>query len=178
MTQSGGLINDVWLATLNQLKPSPKSTWLVLGIAGGTVAKIISRRFSPTSITGVDIDKVMLQLGKKYLHLETIPNLSVVNSSADAYLKKVHTKFDYILVDLYIGDHPPEFVYTRKFLQDLSHHLNQSGAAVINHLFYDQPKKTSAQNLVHLLSDYFLGIKLYRKLTNLFIICSQPRKPV
>ncbi len=84
-------------------------------------------------------------------------------------LLKTNDHYDYILVDMYLGDRLPDFVYDIKFLKK----LRQLGKLIIfNHLFYDDDKRRKAGELVTGLKDIFLSVNLMRKLTNLLIICS------
>jgi spermidine synthase len=167
LTQTGGLIKDLWNSTLKKIGPRHNANWLVLGLAGGTVANIIAKKYHSNSITGVEIDKQMLALGKKYLDLDKIPHLTIINSDAQNYLKHLKTKFDYILVDMYIGDKLPDFVYSNHFLSHLSH---LGDLVILNHLFYDEPKKNLAHVLIKSLESRFHHVVLHRTLTNLMII--------
>src|SRR3989338_7700264 len=72
LTQSGGIVEIIWKKTLKKVKSEEgkvKSA-LILGLGGGTVAKLIRKNWPEAKITGVDIDPVMIELGKKYLHLD------------------------------------------------------------------------------------------------------------
>jgi spermidine synthase len=171
LTQSGGLVKDVWEPVLNKLSDSRGKTWLILGLAAGTIADLVSRRLSPQKITGVEIDPVMIYLGKKYFDLDKIPYLEIVTADAQKYLPAAG-RFDYVLVDVYLGDKLPAFVYSRKFVADLKKALVPGGKVVINHLFYDAAKRGLAQKLIDLLTPRFSEVKLKRVLTNLLIICS------
>src|SRR5260221_13368900 len=74
LTQSGGILFEVWQSTLRRLqKTRPEfKNCLILGLGGGSVAKIVSKNWPNAKITGVDIDFVMVDLGKKYLGLDKI----------------------------------------------------------------------------------------------------------
>jgi spermidine synthase len=167
LTQSGGLVKDVWEGVLKKYGRKNRS-WLILGLAGGTIAKIVSDRLKPTQIVGVEIDPLMVELGKKYLDLSKIPKLEIIVADAKTYVFSVTGKFDYILVDMYLGDKLPDFVYTDKILR----RFKTLGSCVIfNHLFYDSQKKVKAEELVNKLKLIFKEVTLVRKLTNLLIIC-------
>ena len=179
LTQSGGLIRDLWQSTFKKISPHQQRSWLVLGLAMGTVAQLIAKKYHPTAITGVDIDKTMLNLGRKYHNLHAIPNLTIINSDAQVYLKqKLYQKYDYILVDMYLGDQLPAFIYTDAFVSALRTHLTPDGIVVFNHLFYDDVKKKRAEELVYTVQKHFSQVVLHRALTNLLILCSRPLKPV
>lgn len=174
LTQSGGLVRDVWepvLKTLNS-KFSILNSCLILGLAGGTIAGMVAKSWPGIKIIGVEIDPIMIRLGKKYLDLDKIPNLKIIVTDAKSYLLSHNSYFELILVDMYIGDTLPEFVYDSKFLKKLA----KLGKLVIfNHLFYDDHKRQKAGELVEKLKQIFPSVTLMRKLTNLLIICDQKK---
>src|SRR6266404_2861642 len=59
LTQSGGILANIWKSTLRQISNDkfPISNVLILGLGGGSVAKIVHKNYPKTKITGVDIDK-------------------------------------------------------------------------------------------------------------------------
>ena len=164
LTQSWGLVRDIWQPIIKKFGKKDKS-WLILGLAAGTVAKLIPQ---PAKITGVEIDPVMLEIGRKYFDLDKIPNLKILNIDAKDYLLKTKDKFDFVLVDLYLGDQCPRFVYSKRFLEKLK---KVGKLVIINHLVYDDTKRRSAEKLIKLLSPRFKNIRLQRILTNVLIIC-------
>lgn len=173
LTQSGDLVREVWQKTLHRLSRPHGKSWAILGLAGGTLAKYISAENHPSEIVGVEIDPVMVEIGKKYFNLSGIPELKIICQDAFKFLAVTHRKFDRILVDMYYGDTPPEFIYSSQFIKLLVNRINAGGVVVFNHLYYEPAKIQSAGKLVNLLKEYFPDIKLERKLTNLLISCSR-----
>jgi len=148
LTQSGGLINDLWNPILKKLSMNHElktMNCLILGLATGTVAKIINKKFKNAEMVGVEIDPVMIDIGKKYFDLDKIKNLKILNLDAKRYTLNAKEQFDLILVDLYLGDQPPGFLYSPKFLKELK---KLGKLVIINHLFYDEDKKKAAQELI------------------------------
>ncbi len=171
LTQSGGLINELWTKTLKRVSKSYElraRSWLILGLATGTLAKLVSDKYSPTKIVGVELDPAMIRLGKKYFGLDKIPYLDIVVADAQSYVLKTKNKFGVVIVDLYIGDQLPTFVYQKKFLKQ----LQKLGLLVIlNHLFYDADKRAQARLLSDRAATVFAQVRLVRELTNLLVIC-------
>ncbi|MDP1760065.1 MAG: methyltransferase domain-containing protein [Candidatus Woesebacteria bacterium] len=165
LTQSGGLINDIWKPVMSNIQ-CLMSNVLILGLATGTLAKIINKKFKNAKITGIEIDPVMIEIGKKYFDLDKIQNLEILNIDAEKYNPK--EIFDLVLVDLYLGDQPPSFLYSLKYLKKLK---AMGKLVIVNHLFYDQKKRENAEKLIKKLEKYFKNIKLRRILTNVMIIC-------
>lgn len=172
LTQSGGLIGDLWSPTIRNLKPARPAggfeirNCLILGLATGTLARMINKKFKNAKIIGIEIDPVMINIGKKYFNLDKIPNLKIINQDAKNFKGK---HYDIIFVDLYIGDTPPSFLYSSEYLKKLRDSGNH---VIINHLFYDDKKKKAAQVLITRLNKYFKNITLTRVLINVMIICS------
>ncbi|MEK7124336.1 MAG: hypothetical protein AAB877_01440, partial [Patescibacteria group bacterium] len=108
-TQSGGIIKDVWQPAFKKIHPQKSKTWLILGLATGTIAKLIP---NPAKIVGVEIDPIMINIGRKYFALDQIPNLKIIIKNANDYLLTTNDYFDYVLVDLYCADQIPKFVYS------------------------------------------------------------------
>ena len=159
LTQSCGIINDLWRPVIKSLRLKIENC-LILGLATGTLAKMLP----DMQITVVEIDPAMIAIGKKYFGLDKIPKLKIINQDA----KDFRGRFDVIFVDLYLGDKPPSFLYSHKYLKK----INEMGKMVIiNHLFYDPEKKTKAEMLINKLNKYFKNIKLQHVLTNVMIIC-------
>lgn len=159
-TQTGGIIKDVWRPVFKKLHPPKHKTWLVLGLAAGTVCRLIP---DPAKIVGVEIDPVMLDIGKKYFSLSKIKNLEIVNSDTQKYLKTHKFIFDYVLVDMYFGDQIPKFVYTAPF---------PGKFVVFNHLFYSNIQKHRALSFVEKLKTRYSRVQTVRSITNLLIICT------
>ncbi|KKR69202.1 MAG: hypothetical protein UU12_C0046G0006, partial [Candidatus Woesebacteria bacterium GW2011_GWA2_40_7b] len=69
LTQSGGIVETIWKSTLKRIHKSLATNHktLILGLGGGTVAKLIRKLWPKAKITGVDIDPLIVELGKKYL---------------------------------------------------------------------------------------------------------------
>jgi spermidine synthase len=177
LTQSGGeLIKEVWNTFLskNWWWKMRNKDWLILGLATGTVTKMISDKYQPKRIVGVEIDPEMVRLGHKYFGLDKIPKLEIVNQDAKLYVEKSRDLFDFILVDMYLGDKLPTFVYTDKFLKKIQNMTVET--AVFNHLAYDTEKRSKAEKLVTALSHVFVNVQLRRVLTNVLVICKNSDK--
>lgn len=169
LTQTGGLVHDVWDPILKKHHVERNKRWLILGLAAGTLAEIISQKYHPSAIVGVEVDPVMLELAKKYFRLYQIPELQVINQDAQKFVEGKQ-KFDYIFVDMYLGDKVPGFVYSSLFLEKVHRMLEPEGKVFINHLFYDDQKQAHAKMLTEKVQRIFPDTSLSRVLTNLIIV--------
>lgn len=168
LTQSGGILTKVWQETLKQIltkKPHIKNC-LILGLGGGSAAKLVAQYWVGAKITGVDIDEKMVNLGKKYLGLDKIDiNIKI----EDAYTF-VNSKYDLILVDLYCGDKFPEKFEEKKFLDSIKNLLNNNAIAIFNRL-YGGEKRSSAIKFAAELEKIFKKVEYFYPQANLELIC-------
>lgn len=134
--ESGEYIRKLWEYVFFRFKApqqSPKNI-LVLGIAGGTVIHIVSDRYPEAEIVGVDIDQIMIDVGKRYFGLDAIANLRIICTDAQKFIKTTRDTFDLIIVDLFIGPNVPDFVLTPDFQETIKRLLTNHGITVINYL--------------------------------------------
>ena len=113
LTQSGGIVETIWKQTLRKVFNSKNKIQnvLILGLGGGTLAKLINKKWPDAKIVGVDIDSVMVELGKKYLGLGKVGVDIKICDALKFFERKPSNsdnKYDLIIVDLYQGDKFPE----------------------------------------------------------------------
>lgn len=105
---------------------------LLLGLAGGTVARQLTAAFGPIPITGVEIDPEIAAVGREYFGLDELPNVDVVVADGRYALKTLDQSFDLIGVDAYRQPYIPFQLTSREFFQGVSDHLSPDGVAVVN----------------------------------------------
>lgn len=115
LTQSGGLMEEIWEKAMKAVD-TPINRILILGLGGGTAAKVAKRYWPQARITGVDIDPIMVEMGEKYLGLEGVKQ---VIDDAEVWIKEVKQEFDLVIVDLYRGMTVPKFSARETFLKQL-----------------------------------------------------------
>lgn len=174
LTQSGGVAEKVWKTALKEIKSQGLGVRgsLILGLGGGGAAKLIRKYWPEAKITGIEIDPIMVDLGKKYLGLSEV---GVDIKIQDAYQfsqqqVKTSKRYDLVLVDMYIGDKVPEKFETRKFLKLTAGLLTKEGKAIFNRLYYDEKKK-EAEKLLLELKKVFPKITSIRPEANIMFIC-------
>jgi spermidine synthase len=178
LTQSGGIVESIWKSTLKRIvncKLKIKNC-LILGLGGGTVAKLIRKNWSEARITGVDIDSVMIELGKKYLNLnEYKVDILIADASNLSNLSNLpnwpNSKFDLIIVDLYQGDKYPEKFETENYIQLVRSNLTRSGIVVFNRLYYGD-KRPQAVKFGNRLKKIFSKVSWFYPEANLMFLCS------
>ena len=112
-------------------EPTPKDV-AILGLAGGTAARQYTAAFgSAVNITGVEIDPEILDVAKKYFHLDE-PNVHPVVADARYWLDTHAGQYDVIMVDAYRQPYIPFHLTTREFFSEVRGHLRPGGVAVVN----------------------------------------------
>ncbi|MDO8452696.1 MAG: fused MFS/spermidine synthase [bacterium] len=172
VSQSGWLVGKVWNAALKKIlktKPVVKSV-LILGLGGGSAARLVNKYWPSAKITGVDIDPIMINFGKKYLDLDKIANLEIVESDAVKFIDNTKVKYDLILMDIYTGAVIPEQFVKKDFLEKVKGILNPEGIAAINHL-YTSIESKDAKKLEVELRNIFSGLITVKPEANIIFLC-------
>ena len=175
LTQSGGIIESMWKGTLKKINKKEIKNCLILGLGGGTVAKLIGKHWPKANITGVDIDPVMVELGKRYLGLGG-NSINVVIGDAYKYLTqngKIKTKsYNLVIVDLYCGYEYPKKFEKEDFLKLIFKLLSPEGVVIFNRL-YSGGKRKEAIKFGEKLESIFSEVVWHYPLANLMFICSK-----
>jgi spermidine synthase len=138
--QSGEYVQKLWQHAFCEfgIIPSPDiRRILVLGVAGGTVIHLLHAMYPDAKFEGVELDKEMIRIGKKYFGLDLVPALTLTVSDAKAFLVNAvrkHKYWDMILVDTHVGPEVPEFVNDERFLTLLRRARLPRGIVIINYL--------------------------------------------
>lgn len=84
LDQSGRAVEIVWRAAIKKAADSRQQVErvLILGLGGGSIAKLVRQYWPGAKIVGVDVDPVIVDLGKKYMGLG---ELDVDINIADAF---------------------------------------------------------------------------------------------
>ena len=176
LTQSGGVVRDVWKSTIKKIKNKNLNikNCLILGLGAGSVAKLVRRAWPDAKITGVEIDPIFVELGKKYLDLEKT-EIEIEVGDAYEYVRRLKTvdrkqKFDLILIDIYVGDEIPSKFEKDSFVKQIKKVLNPSGLVVFNRLYYGL-KRREAVKFGQLLEKNFDEVKVHYPEANVMFIC-------
>jgi len=182
LTQSGGVVEDIWRSALRKVKGKRQEVkeCLILGLGGGSAAKLV-RKFWPASrgepkakITGVDIDPVMVEMGKKYMGLDKVQVKIQIQDAKDFLLTISHQpstiKYDLILVDLYKGHEVPEKFQSENYIQLVRTVLASGGVAVFNRLYFGE-KRPEAMKFGKKLEKVFSKVDYFYPEANVMFIC-------
>lgn len=161
--ESGEEVRKFWtyaIPTLGIDTLSKIKKILVLGVAGGTIISDFHKIFPNAAIIGVEIDSVMISVGKQYFGIDEIPNFHIICADAEKFVKRDHKiVFDLIVIDLYIARDIPSFVSRASFIRQVYALLNPKGSVFINYLKeLDNP--LDKKSLSHVLRDTFQTVRV------------------
>ena len=109
---------------------------LILGLGGGTVAALLSRRCPGVAIIGIERDETVLTLARLEFGLDEIPGLAVIVGDAfsEVALRTLSepASYDYICLDLYDGERLASGTLANAFLRRLATLLTPGGLLAIN----------------------------------------------
>lgn len=99
---STGSVWDAIAAPLLALPPQRRRSVLLLGLGGGSAARLV-RALAPNShIVGVEYDAEVVRVARKQLDLDSI-GIEIVTDDARAYLGRETRRFDMVIEDVFIG---------------------------------------------------------------------------
>ena len=106
---------------------------LVLGVAGGSVIKtLVDEVKCKGQITGIEIDKEVLEIANKYFKLSEIKNLELIIDDAFEFVLKTKSKYDLIVIDIFQDTTMPNFLFEDFFINRINFLLNTDGFILFN----------------------------------------------
>ncbi len=98
-----GSVWDALAAPLLLLPRSRRDRVLILGLGGGSAARV-ARALAPRArITGVEIDAGVVRVARRWFDLDGL-DVEVVKDDARLYLERTRRRFDVILDDVFVGN--------------------------------------------------------------------------
>lgn len=157
------------IQTMNQI--------LVLGVAGGSVIKtLVDEIHFEGKITGVEIDKAIIEIANEYFHLDQIQNLEIVIDDAFEFVLKTKDKYDLIIIDVFQDVRMPNFLFEKFFIDRICFLLNSKGFILFNTMVLSEQQKQLNQDFFDAFDTTKFAVTKLRKieeLNELMIIESQ-----
>jgi len=105
-----------------------KSTALLFGLGGGTLANELVKRGYHTD--ACELDTRIVEVAKKYFYLDS--TVTVYIDDARHFERTAPKKYDLIIFDVFKGEENPGHVFTAESLQETKNLLNPGGIIVVN----------------------------------------------
>ena len=104
---------DAIAAPILWLAPKRRRRILILGLGGGSVARLARALAPRAEIVGVELDREVVRLARAHLELDAL-EIRVEIGDALAWLERARGRFDAILEDVFIGHgddvHKPDWI--------------------------------------------------------------------
>ena len=104
---------------------------LILGLGAGTTARGFYAAFPNISIDGIEIDPLVVDIGKKYFDLDKY-NVNVIISDGRFFVKTTKKSYDIIILDTYKDAAIPYHMTTVDFFKEIKSILKPNGVLSIN----------------------------------------------
>ncbi|MCC6831276.1 MAG: fused MFS/spermidine synthase [Thermoleophilia bacterium] len=129
----GVLTDNYWdaFATLPPLAGGASGRLLVLGNAGGTIARLYGALWPGVSVDGVEIDPLVTRAARRYLDMSN-PRLRVYTADARFWLEGSRPSYDIVAIDAYAQPYIPFHLATREFFRLVRDHLRPGGVVAVN----------------------------------------------
>lgn len=105
---------------------------MLIGLAGGTMARELTAGWGPVPIDGIEIDPEIVDVGRTWFGLGDLPNVNVVVADGRYALRASEQQYDLIGVDAYRQPYIPFQLTTREFFDEIAQHLTPNGVAMVN----------------------------------------------
>lgn len=114
--------------------PDEVDSILVIGLAGGTIARQYTHVYPNAMIDGIEIDGGIVEAGALYFDMnkEAMPNLTVYVEDGRYILNQLDRRYSVIGIDAYRPPYIPWHLTTVEFFQEVYDSLEENGVVTIN----------------------------------------------
>ena len=112
-------------------EPTQVEDVLVIGLAGGTIARQLLESFPEAHVDGVEIDGAVVDVGMTYFDNDDA-RITPYVMDGRIYLQSTPRTYDVVLMDAYRQPYIPFHLTTVEFWQVVSDHLEPDGVVGIN----------------------------------------------
>ncbi|POY36879.1 spermidine synthase [Flavobacterium alvei] len=138
---------------------------LVLGVAGGSVIRTLVDEIKfEGQITGVEIDKNIIDIANKYFQLNEIPNLEIIFDDASKFVLKTTETFDLIIIDVFQDTKMPDFLFEFFFINKICFLLNPKGHILFNTMLLNKQQRELNLDYVKNFDPKKYTVTLYNKM--------------
>lgn len=132
---SFGALQDVfdYAFTKTNLYETNISSVLILGFGSGSVAELLREHNHPDiQFTGVEADKEVIRLAKKYFPIANAENVKIVHDTAEHFAENSKDIFDVIVIDVFVEAKVPASCQSRQFFTSVKSLLSKTGKVYFN----------------------------------------------
>lgn len=136
---------------------------LMLGFGSGTVATLLVDEYQiDCSIDAVEIDPVVIELGKKYFDTDRFTNLTIYNTDAIEFLRQCTKTYDLLVMDVFLDINVPKPFRNSDFVSLLKKSLAENGLLLFNMVGRSYKLKQQVREMHELLQHSFSKVALHK----------------
>lgn len=127
-----------------QQLPMPPSgaRMLLLGLGLGSVPFMLEKKFRRFyNITAVEFDESVIELATLFTLPRLTEKMQVIHADAEVFVKLDDSKYDLIIVDLFLDDIVPPYFNGVEGMKRLRHRLAPDGKILVNRLYRNESDK-------------------------------------
>ncbi|HKR04065.1 MAG TPA: methyltransferase domain-containing protein [Bacteroidia bacterium] len=132
---SFGSLHQIFLKAFQKIKIGERGikNVLLLGFGAGSVPELLFEEFKINcTITAVEVDDKVIELGKKYFNTERFEKLELICADALEFVQQCNSKFDLIVLDLFIDNKVPSQFESPGFLLALKKLMGNKSILLFN----------------------------------------------
>lgn len=131
--ESGPYLVSMWKDAFKKLPKDKKTdSILLLGLAGGNIPSILQKKYPHAFITILEWDEVMISIAKELKLFTHSSKIKIIHEDASLCLPLMKEQFDIIIIDMFTGSVPPQFISEKPFMDTISKVLKENGVVFIN----------------------------------------------
>jgi predicted membrane-bound spermidine synthase len=122
-----------WMATSPLWLDDPDSMRevLVIGLAGGTIARHLLEAFPDARVDGVEIDGEVVDVGRRWFD-DADPRIRPVVMDGRVFLRTTDRRYDLVLIDAYRQPYIPFHLVTQEFFEEVRGHMADDAVLAVN----------------------------------------------
>jgi spermidine synthase len=97
-----GSVWDALVAPLLALPPARRRSALILGLGGGSAARLVRAIAPGAAIVGVELDRAVVAAARRHFDLDAL-GVEVICDDARAVLARERRRFDLVIDDVFVG---------------------------------------------------------------------------
>lgn len=130
---SYGALHQILDVALQKTSADRGGHTLVLGLGGGSILQLLRKKYNfYGKITAVELDPKVIEIAKKEFNIQQYEPLKVICEDAEKFVQQNHTKYETVIVDLFIDIKVPRQFFKIEFWQHLANLLQSEATVIFN----------------------------------------------
>ncbi len=163
---SYGSLQAILKFGLEKIELKHMNSILLLGLGGGSVIETLRQDFNyQKQITAIDIDPVIIEIAKTEYQFESNSNTTIICEDALKFIKDNTSKFDLIIIDLFIDITVPKQFLELSFWEHVIKSKSTNGVILFNASLEDK-KSNQLKSVIEFLKTKVYKVDVYEKVNN------------